>query len=821
MRSLLALAIALLAALVIYMYVQVDDDTPAVDVAPTRVDASDDAEGPDLTSDPLQGVVAPPPSVAHDARTDALATSGPFTISGSVLLPGGAPAVGARVRCWSFQAGSPPSEREQRTDADGRFAFPFAPGADSSLLLKVSHDGYAVLQSTHPAEERDLVAGPYRLSVAGVVVVRLVDAEGGVPPGEWTVSLWSEDRSRDEVVRPAPGQRPASPADGSARIDGLLPGTWRAMAATKTSGWVRATDPVEVRAGETASVEIRYDGPDASRTVWVRAHTRPHPSRHRPSLESYRLIGPGSEERTLPADADEARFVALPPGTYTAVIDDPRYERWSQPGVAPGESVSARLVATAGARLTVVDASDGAAVDAFRVDVRVEDDTDFANEYTLHEADDELPDNGVLRVLPMDQTLLVSAEGFGVTEVPLIGLQPHEVRDVTAELARTVKVQGRVVRADGTTPAPGAIVHLHEADAPATPHEPGLERWSSSRIPTPIQMVRADEVGYFELEAPAGTYALHARLNRASTARIDPFVVQEGGADDWVVVRLPGMGTLHGRLVGGDPSSVAGMTIDVYSPHSSASLVDPLGGGFPEVDAAGRFMIEDLPEGDFDLLLQAPPNAYDTGGGMRMSFARRRIELGRVTIPAGETTELDFDLADEWPATMNVRAAVDGAAVPGLAVFLTEPGSSRASSATDLDEAGRAVLRGAASGDHDVVIVSFQGPWQAVVGRRRLGPGAAVHVDANVRLARGLVRVIDDATGDPLANTRLQLRMVPMTKTIGTTDGAGNLDLTLPAGTFDFVTVADLHDPRPLRGTLDWTDVGPASDELRMRAPDK
>ncbi len=403
MRSLLALAVAVLTAFALPSCAEVDDGLgPTVGVAANHAAAEADT----------------------------------YTLAGSVLLPGGAPAAGARVQCWSMGVAGDLTDREQRADARGHFRFSFSPEATATLVLYVSYAGHGTLRSGHMAESRDLTIDPFRLSPAGAVVVRLVDSEGRVPPGEWIAALTTETNELDATPRPATRSRDVSADDGTARFDDLLPGTWRVVAMTRSSGLVRADEPAVVRAGETTTVEFLRDGPDTSRAIWVQTRTRPHPTRYRPTPDRFRLIGPGTQERTLPDDALQTRFVELPPGTYTATIDDPRFQPWSLADIEPGGSVVADLVARAGVRLTVVNAADGAPIEDYRVRVRIDDGADPPLEYTLLDADDAPPRDGVLRVLPDDQTLLVSAEGFGVTELPLRGMQPSEVRDLEAALER-------------------------------------------------------------------------------------------------------------------------------------------------------------------------------------------------------------------------------------------------------------------------------------------------------------------------------------------------------------------------------------------------
>lgn len=369
----------------------------------------------------------------HSCAPAEVSADDTIAIRGSVLLPDGAPAVGARVQRVRMDANGDLESVEDRTDADGRYRHAASASESRSIVLYVSHPGYATMRFAHPAEARDLDVEPLRLSPAGVVVVQLVDSEGGVPPGEWSAWLDSPDADDDAPVRAAPRPRAVSPEDGIARFEDVLPGTWNVKARTDSTGWVRPDAPAEVRAGETTTVEILKDGPDTSRAIWVQVRTRPHPYRHRPAPDAFRLVGPDGAERTLAPDLEETRFIELPPGTYTATIDDPRFERWSMTDVALGGSVVADLVASAGARLTVVDAADGTPIDDYRVRVRLDDEADA---YTLLDADDDRPSDGVLRVLPQGQTLLVSADGFTDAEVPLAGLQPGDVRDVSAALER-------------------------------------------------------------------------------------------------------------------------------------------------------------------------------------------------------------------------------------------------------------------------------------------------------------------------------------------------------------------------------------------------
>ena len=46
-------------------------------------------------------------------------------------------------------------------------------------------------------------------------------------------------------------------------------------------------------------------------------------------------------------------FEDLPPGSYRAEVDDPRFEPWSQNGVQPGQTLHATLEGRTGVQLRV------------------------------------------------------------------------------------------------------------------------------------------------------------------------------------------------------------------------------------------------------------------------------------------------------------------------------------------------------------------------------------------------------------------------------------------------------------------------------------
>lgn len=784
----------------------VADDAGSLD-APA-VDAEDDRAA--LIDEPQAEIAAAPTAIGGRAH-----------IIGRVVHVDGSPAAAVELRLVattpSVQRGDPDPLRKQETstDSDGRFDFELDPLAWGRFQMNLDAIGYVATKwqwsSDELTEGTDI--GTHVLLVSGSLLVRVVEEGGQSPAGNWQAWANEKLRSADRSLGHNLVMAPLDPSTGSVQLDGLLPGEVIVSVGNGVAGWLPWRD-VTIVANETTDVEFVYDGPNLERRIMLRTSMGPH---RLVELDRSRvkLIGPGSLVRSLD-EIEGDSFDDLPDGLYSARIDDPQFLPWSQDGIELGTRVRIPLTPSATIRLVVRTADNTEPLEEYALEIRVEDTNTRPNTYALLAAGKPVPENGEFALIPRPCTLLVSAEGYGAAEIPLLDLQPNELREVTAQLVRTVKLAGRVVMADGITPVPRAIVHLHLPGAEPTPHRPGFKTVSSRHPVEPIRMLHADGGGYFELQVVPGSYALHGKLNEFIVGRVDPLVVPEQGLDDWVIVRLPELGSLTGRLVGGDTQRVEGLYVDIAEvggmPNSTFLEEEHLS----VVSATGSFRIDNLQPGAHDLYLLGPTFDIEMRPGFRTRTRGARTLIGQVRIESGANTDADFALGDRWPARIDFRARVNGEPAHGYVLQLDSDDGQAGIPSIALDDDGAATLRGLAPGAYRASLRSIEGAWESPIGDHDLAPGQVLELTHDFALFASRVQLIDDESGEPIVNTSVVTERIHGRGVIGKTDAEGWLDLNLPPGGYELST----WQVEPLRtATLTWTAAGPSTERLQMTTP--
>lgn len=208
--------------------------------------------------------------------------------------------------------------------------------------------------------------------------------------------------------------------------------------------------------------------------------------------------------------------------------------------------------------------------------------------------------------------LLLAAAGGG----------PVQGEDQT-EAARPAGLWGIVL--DAGTPVPGATVLLYRgvsyagslADAAQVQHHIDLlDRLESTA--TPIASSRTDERGAFVFPALApGTYVVEARGGQG-TSGWTPVVPVEVGHFVGVPVALGRALTVEGSVVGPGGAPHRG-SILVGAPHAGpgeAPTIPPVAVRHVTADAAGRFRLDLVPAGDWQLLAGQPQSNWEVVGSI-------------------------------------------------------------------------------------------------------------------------------------------------------------------------------------------------------------
>lgn len=789
----------------------------APEVVDSTAKESSELDVPDVEREQERAVLADAVVEASDASVAVI--DEPIHFKGRVVYEDQRPATGIEIKVRAYlgfrvtHTAPGWTDREASTNADGSFDIEFVPPTDANFFLSISPQRHVAVMWRRSEQELagGLDIGTHVLEAAGTVRVRVVDGERRDAPGAWIATVFHPTEPRpDGRVNVVPDAA-VDAATGYALIERVPLGLMGVRAATKNTPWLPEQE-VEVLRDEIVDVEFVYVGPNPARQITLSTHFRPHELMQL-DRSRVQLIGPGFEVRSL-AECEGNAFIDLPGGLYRVTIDDPQFLPWSQDGIELGTYVRAKLTPSATMRLTVLAANQAVPLESYSVEVRFDDSMRYPNQYALLAEGKPIPENSEFAVPPQSLTLLVSANGYGTAEIPLVDLQPNEVRDVTAHLVRTVKLAGRVVMADGVTPVPQAIVHLHAPGTEPTPQQPGFVMSSTRKMAQPIQMLHAEDDGYFEMQVEPGSYALHGKLNEFIVGRVDPLVVPEGGLGDWVIVKLPGLGSLTGRLTGGDMRQVEGLFVDIAEVGSVPNSLFLEDKHLTRVDAGGEFHIDDLQPGTHDIYLLAPRIDVAVQPKFKIQTKPAQILIGQVQIEAGADKSMEFLCGDDWPGRFDIRVNTNDA--DGYVLQLECELRGAGESSVELAQDGTATLRGLLPGEYRASLRSIDGSWEVAIGDFDVAPGQVVEVTHDLELFASTVQFIDADSGEPLAKIQLVVDRSLGQGVIGTTDADGRIELELPPGDFTIST----WNVEPTRSaTLTWTAAGPIADRFEMRLP--
>jgi hypothetical protein len=774
------------------------------------------------------------------AKTHADPSAHLAEIKGRVTLPGGAPAANVAIELHGhpanqelvIQHGLPEQWQDpvSTTGADGRFSLRFDPPLAFAFTFRARAPGYATARwgwgGLDGSSAVDL--GDIELVRAGTIVGRIVDAKGKVLKDGWVVNA---ENAADEVRSIHENDRRAAVSSvvvdrdtGEFHIDDMPPGPTRLTAQSAIAHWFQGPT-VDVRAGEIVETEIRYDGPDNDTRIVVVARTHPFFVFADDLREVLLRASDGTPRHatTTPGAPHNFSFEALPPGRYSAEINDPKFVAWRRTDISPGTSVDAELKGSASVRLDIVDAKSGERVAASRIRVRFDNANFRPNEFLILERGAHAPKDGLFDgLIPLDQTLIVSADGYADCEVSVGDLNAGEARKLRAEMTRGTRVGGRVVLGDARAPAANADIVLGDL----APDPLGRSR-ASAGIVTDLQQANhttADASGRFTFTMVApGTHTLRASVSALLTTEIEVDVVD--GVDKLdLVLTLPACSSLAGRLIAPDGASFDGLTVLALPPEPNAAeprrriaRVTEAKTAVP-IAADGSFRTGPLALGETRVSLRLASVMLPFGFDTALASRATTIDLGVVTIAAGAETQHDFDVRAMFPGRIEVSLRVNGTSAPGTVIEVRDADDIKSvEGAAFADAKPSSTTNPLACKRYRLVARSIDQSWFFLASDVvTVKPAETAQASIDVTLAEGALQILDDNRQPARVVKKVEIRrdgddmLQPLARATASTDSEGRLQLRLPIGSYRMFSAERPINRDATSASFDMTASGPA-----------
>lgn len=797
---------------------------PRAATAGTTAPAGPEADGGIVTtpfakeSRPRRSV---PPEITPDLGRDAL-------FKGRVFWEDGSPAVRVSVRLhgwWGNRRRPDPvaeawKDGETLTDDEGRFSLRFTPPTGFQFSADIRGVGHARARwrwSSVPAGETKDV-GDVRLRRSGVVSGMIVDADGRAVRGRWTIyadgpRLAGEDRE---------GARELIHLDERAtsfRVEGLPAGPVTFTAWAPGVGSIEEKT-VTVRAGQEMSTTLRYAGADPARQISLSVRTRSLFRAVAPLEGTIRLLSRGEEialAKKVPKRVSDWVFEDVPPGEYDVVVDSPAYLPFRRAGVRPGDALRMRLVGSAALQVIVTDSATGKAVEDYALRVRYGGHVVATDHVTLRRRGVPLPDGGVYAgLVPGNVTVVVDAEGWPLAEVDVPSLQGNIVRPVEIGLGRGRVVGGVVRRGDLAQVVPGVEVALYRIieGAPGTPSM-SVPRWT-----------RSDAKGRFVFTGvPKGTWLLCCREGELVTKAVRVRIESNSGPAVRARLRFPELFPFTGRLLAPAGASWDGLRIGLHRQGDlgSGEVDADSEASYPvsalsEIGEDGRFRIGPVAAGSYLLAIDQPDPLRHVPTRMGV-FAPSPINLGPITIGPGATLHKEIDLGKRTPGFLRVSGTLNGKSLAGLTVLVVRARDRRyAVNGVRLDAKGRGKIGPVPPGAYRLLVQDPDGVWLHLGERCVVPAGGVAEGRVDVVTTPGTLRLVNNATGDPLTG-RLALRLAGLPATAAATldpDEEGRLRMDLPAGRYFLHRVDQDGKKVGRKKTIEWTAGGPVPSVLAL-----
>ncbi len=853
MRRMLALLLALAAVLVV-LWLALGRGTPAAkpeSAAPAPATGTPPAAPLQIEAAPAspeaeQIELAPRPErVPEAAPQPAQAEVKLAELTGRFVLEGGVAAAGTRIEVdgWVgndervMRFGKPERWKDLHAicDADGRFSIRFDPPRAYQFTLEASHPGCVTAKwrwgELEPGKRRDL--GETLLPRGGTITGRVVDAQGRSTHDAWQVYADALGVAKGEGSDSSSVNTSADRETGQFKLENLPPGRVELKAHSELANWIEGPN-VEVRAGETVEANIVYAGPDNSRRITVVTFVR-HFHVFDDEVDAIVLSAPGIEPRKATKIARSSQsfsFDELEPGTYTVSIDDPKFQPWRKEGVRPGQSVNAKLVGSASVSLAVVDAALRTPIESYTLRVRFDAVNFSPSTFEVFGAKARRPEAGLVEgLIPREQTLLVSAEGYAPCELRLESLEPREVRPVTIELRHGATLDVRVLEPNGKGYRPGQLVVL----APSRAADGRPRSWDGDEARLTQREAKTDADGRASFTAvSAGNYCLHAELTPVLSADLDGIAITDLDTQKSVELAFPDCGSLAGRVIGFERAPVEGCVLVVlptnldprelgWARYQSSSSK---GANRNVVAADGSFRTGLLRAGSSTVSLQYPAIEEQTSPGSRMSMPGTSIELGTVVIPAAQELQQDFDLSGTLPGKVTATVRFNGAPAARASVSIIASDHTPRHGRISLDAQGQGTSGPIAPGPVRFAVWGEDGLWAwNAPETTQLPAGETIHVSWDIRLFEGELQIVDASTGAPVVGCTAEISREGPPYGFGVqreTDEQGKLRLFLEPGPhrIEFLYQLDASGKPSSTNleaaTFDWTASGPVNAVLKV-----
>jgi hypothetical protein len=691
------------------------------------------------------------------------------------------------------------------SDEHGRFSIVFVPSRALEYDLRATPEGLCPVhwswQLVEPGERKDL--GDIVLSKGGAIAGRMLDAQGQPLLGqEWKIHAeqpWSNFASG---FRPNEDPCLSDKSTGAFRLNDVVPGLARLCA--DHGGMCRFEGPiVDVRSGETVHADLTC--PDASATSRISVVVTcppympgPYRTADAQQVTGIHLEGAGRSLSPSPPDRliHGFSFDHLAPGQYTVRIDDPRYVPWTSAPVEPGALVEAQLKGSSSVRLTVVDDVNGPPITRCSVHADVHDPywQVWASAFLplLEDGDLTRTDGVIDGLVPIAQTLIVSAPGYADTYVRGVILNEGEVLPLNVRMSKGATLSGRVLAGDGRTPAGDAIVRL---EMPFSQHR-SLDGMLEDK--SGVQVTKADSVtGRFAFpRLVPGRYHV-----QASTGAAVHSPIVEARADDdaqEVELRLPPMTRLRGRILAPAGASFANTRLLLECkafPGTSQQygIVGDLGWRqrlSTPIAPDGHYESGSLPTGEARVTLITPDVDLPHGFAGAGQGAGSTIDLGTLMLTPEEWNEHDFDLRTSFFGAIRISLELDRRSAAGCVVTActVEERYLHTIAGAMIDRDDSVELGPIAPGDYAIVVTPPDAGWNWV------GPGL-VHVNSaavssesyRIELAADVLRVGVQGEPDLDLTNRFSVRLdapFPVSSTRLEPAADGTVRLEMPVGRY-------------------------------------
>jgi len=447
------------------------------------------------------------------------------------------------------------------------------------------------------------------------------------------------------------------------------------------------------------------------------------------------------------------------------------------------------------------------------------------NVFRVLEAKDDPPRGGVFEgFVPMEQTLLVTAEGYTPLEIAVPNLGPNEVRTVSARLSR-VRIVNGTVRTTSGKPVGGAEIHVRPVAKEPEPQPNVRILVANADAPN----ATTDDAGRFQLtKLAAGKYEVEA--SQGPDVRVTvPLVIAADADPAPIELVLPATGRLVGRLIGPTGATFDGLTVlvlPVIADVTASKRGEVARRRFDlkrrvAVTADGSFASAQLPSGEVEVTLCAPSVRIPTNANSWTNAFSDIMELGRVTIAPDVDTRHEFDVSDHFPATADVTVTVDGRPAVNAAISVFPHGSFVYMSGGVTDDRGRCHLTGLKPGPARFVARGADETWISDARAVEIAPNTPLRVAIDVVRIEGAVTVRRGEPPAPLASQVLTLRAENADypgSVIVRSDAQGRVALSLPAGRWRIAyqdSTSGSFDS--WIAVFDWTVSGPAPNTLDLR----